>query len=227
MRILVIEDATHLRKYVTKGLKNAGYVVEEAADGEEGLWHAENFPYDVIILDLMLPKLDGIGLLKQLRGQGNKTHVLVLTAKSTVYDRVHGLQQGADDYLIKPFALEELLARVQALIRRKYDVKTNQITIGDLIIDTERRLASLKGQALDLRPREYALLEYLAMRNGQVISREDIEAHVHGGNKEVYSNVADSSICILRKKLGGIEQSGYIKTLHRQGYVLEAPSHES
>ncbi len=226
MRILVIEDAEQLRRYVTKGLQNAGYAVDNAEDGEEGLRLTEGTHYDVIILDLMLPKMDGMSLLHQLRNRGNKTHVLILTAKTTVDDRVFGLQQGADDYLIKPFALEELLARVQALIRRKYDVKTHQIHIGELIVDTVGRRASLKGHPLNLRPREYALLEYLALRKGQVISRLEIETHVYGSTQDVYSNAIDSSVCILRKKLSNFDEMSYIQTLHRQGYILEASTNE-
>ena len=227
MKILVIEDAHHLRRYITRGLKNAGYAVETAADGEEGIWLAEDIYNDVIVLDLMLPKLDGINLLRRLRDQGNKTHVLILSAKTAVDDRIHGLQQGADDYLTKPFALEELIARVQALIRRKYDVKTNELSIGDLSIDTVRRVAILQDTVLDLRPREYALLEYMAIRKGQAISRAEIEGHVYDGKKEVFSNVVDSSICILRRKLDSPGQFSYIKTLHRLGYVLNDPSHEN
>jgi len=226
MKILVIEDAHHLRQYITRGLKNAGYSVDTASDGEEGLWLAENIYNDLIVLDLMLPKIDGISLLQQLRERGNKTHVLILSAKATVEDRIHGLKQGADDYLTKPFSLEELLARIQALIRRKYDVKTNEIHIGDLRIDTVRRTAILKGTVVDLRPREYALLEYLAMRKGNVISRTEIEGHVYEVDKEVFSNVIDSSICLLRKKLDSPGQPSYIKTLHRQGYILDDPSHQ-
>lgn len=226
MKILVIEDAHHLRRYITRGLKNAGYAVETAADGEEGLWLAEDMYIDVIVLDLMLPKLDGISLLQRLRDQGNKTHVLILSAKTTVDDRIHGLQEGADDYLTKPFALEELIARVQALIRRKYEVKTNKISIGELSIDMVKRVASLQETVVDLRPREYALLEYMAIRKGHAISRAEIEGHVYDGQKEVFSNVVDSSICILRKKLDSPGQLSYIRTLHRQGYVLNDPSHE-
>ncbi len=152
--------------YVIRGLKNAGYAVDGADDGEDGLWLAESNEYDVIVLDLMLPKIDGITLLQRLRAQGKGTHVLILTARDTVDERVNGLQQGADDYLVKPFDLKELLARVQALARRSYGIKRPIIDIGDLRLDTTAHVVSRAGQAVDLTPREYALLAYMALREG-------------------------------------------------------------
>jgi len=212
-----------LQGYVAKGLRNAGYAVDVADDGEDGLWLAESNDYDVIVLDLMLPKLDGVTLLKRLRGQENKTHILILTARDTVDDRVHGLEQGADDYLVKPFDLKELLARVQALARRSYNVKSPRIIIGDLRIDMASRTLTLKGEIVDLKPREYSLLEYLALRQGEVVTRTEIEAHIYDEQVEAMSNVVDSAVCILRRK---IDRPGYpsiIQTRRGTGYILQNP----
>src|SRR3979411_1050577 len=171
MRLLLIEDLARLQSSVGLGLRKAGYAVDVSGDGEEGLWLAESNEYDAIILDLMLPKLDGLALLRSLRAKENSTHVLILTAKDTVENRVNGLQAGADDYLVKPFAFEELLARVQALCRRSYQHKNPKIDIGDLEIDTVARVALRNGKPIELTPREFRLLEYLAARPGQVVSR--------------------------------------------------------
>src|SRR5882762_8770010 len=149
MRLLLIEDSTRLQASVARGLRKAGYAVDVSGDGEEGLWLAESNEYDATILDLMLPKLDGLTLLRRLREKQNGTHVLILTAKDTVENRVNGLQAGADDYLIKPFAFEELLARVQALCRRSYQRKNPRITAGDLEIDTAARIALRRGKVID------------------------------------------------------------------------------
>jgi DNA-binding response OmpR family regulator len=139
MRVLVVEDYDVLRESITQGLQEAGYAVDAAADGEDGLWHAESNDYDVVVLDLMLPKLDGLTLLKRLRARGNRTHVLILTAKDTPGDRVRGLDSGADDYLVKPFVFAELLSRVRALVRRRYDAKSPVLRVGDMEIDTTAR----------------------------------------------------------------------------------------
>ena len=153
MRVLVVEDSKRLQAYVARGIRNAGYAVDVADDGETGLWMAESHEYDVMVLDLMLPKIDGLTLLGRLRETGNATHVLILTARDTVDDRVRGLQRGADDYLIKPFELKELLARVQALARRCYCVKSPTLTIGELTIDSSARVVTREGEALDLTVR--------------------------------------------------------------------------
>lgn len=220
MRVLLCEDSERLQRSLSTALKKSGYAVDSATDGEEGLWLAESNDYDAIVLDIMLPKLDGLSLLKKLRAAGRNTHVLLLTAKDTVEDRVLGLETGADDYLIKPFALEELLARVQALCRRSYGKKTSELAIGPLTIDTLKKSAVVHGRQADLSPREYNLLEYLAMRRGQVVSRTDIESHIYDGLVDPMSNVVDSAICLLRKKLG---DSALIQTRRGMGYVLDAP----
>jgi DNA-binding response OmpR family regulator len=170
----------------------------------------------------MLPGQDGLSVLKELRAKGRKTHVLLLTARDTVADRVLGLQRGADDYLVKPFALEEFLARVQALCRRAYVTKSNQLAAGQLVIDTVSRTATLAGSALPLQAREYSLLEYLVRRAGQVVSRTEIEAHLYESQAEPMSNAVDSAVCALRRKLEAVDATQFIHTRRGQGYVLEA-----
>ena len=220
MRLLLIEDSARLQSSVGRGLRKAGYAVDVSADGEDGLWQAESNEYDTIILDLMLPKLDGLALLRCLRQKQNGTHVLILTAKDTVENRVNGLQAGADDYLIKPFAFEELLARVQALCRRSYQRKNPKIDVGDLEIDTAARVVMGKGKTIELTPREFKLLEYLAVRRGQVVSRAEIEAHIYSDAADLMSNTVDSTICSLRKKLNP-SGSSLIQTRRGMGYVIE------
>ena len=201
-------------------MRKSGYAVDVTGDGNEGLWFAEQHPYDVIVLDLMLPGLDGLSILQRLRREGHAAQVLVLTAKDTVDDRVRGLRSGADDYLIKPFALEELLARVQALCRRHYRKKAPRLRVGDLEIDPGTQTVARHGKSIELTPREYRLLEYLASRAGEVVSRTDIWAHVYDEHTEPMSNAVDSAICILRKK---IEPAGAKPVLHTRrgmGYVL-------
>ena len=221
MRVLLIEDSTRLQSAIRRALHHSGYAVDVADNGEDGLWLATSNDYDVIILDLMLPVLDGLTLLRRLRAAERGTHVLVLTAKDTVSDRVRGLESGADDYLVKPFALEELLARVQALCRRGYQRKNPQITVSDLQINTAARTAVRQGKPLELTPREFMLLEYLALRRGQVVSRTEIEAHLYPESAEVMSNVVDSAICTLRKKITLPGAVPLIHTRRGMGYVLE------
>ena len=220
MRILVVEDAERLRRTVCRALRSSGWVVEEASDGEEGLWLAQSNAYDVIVLDVMLPKLDGLALLARLRAEGSAAHVLMLTARDTVADRVRGLSGGADDYLIKPFALEELLARVAALGRRAHGVKHPLVRVGDLEIDTMAKRVRRGGIAVVLRPREYAILELLVLRQGEVVSRAEIESHLYGEGAEVMSNAVDSAISALRKRLAQPGAPTLIQTRHGQGYLL-------
>jgi DNA-binding response OmpR family regulator len=223
MRILVVEDSARLQRTVGTALRRSGYAVDVAGDGEEGLWLAESHDYDAIVLDVMLPKRDGLDVLRTLRAQGKPTHVLLLTARDTVADRVTGLGAGADDYLVKPFALEELLARVAALCRRAYGTKQPRLVIGDLEIDPAARTVRRAGQAIELTAREYQLLEYLARRGGEVVSRADIEAHIYDGQVDPMSNVVDSAICLLRKKLAiEAEAAPLIHTRRGLGYVLAA-----
>src|SRR5215470_1992264 len=199
MRVLLVEDSVRLRQSVGSALRRSGYAVDVSSDGEDGLWRAQNTDYDVVVLDIMLPKLDGLDLLQRLRDGGKQTHVLLLTARDTVADRVRGLRLGADDYLIKPFALEELLARVETLCRRAYGGKQNRIVVGDLEIDTAAKRVWRAGQPATLKPREYQLLEYLARRPGVVVSQTEIEAHLYDDEAEPFSNVVESTISALRQ----------------------------
>ena len=218
MRALLVEDSETLCRSLRRALKHAGYAVDTAGNGEDGLAAAELNDYDVIVLDIMLPKLDGLGMLRRLRAAGKTTHVLLLTARDTVADRVEGLRQGADDYLVKPFALQELLARVATLCRRSYGVKVGALHIGPLTIDLGARRLQRDGVVLELTAREWRLLEYLALRLGQVVPRGEIEAHIYDELVEPMSNVVDAAIYGLRRKIG----AGLIRTRRGLGYVLEA-----
>jgi len=220
MRVLVVEDSDTLRESLRTGLSHEGFAVDVAADGEQGLSYARNNPYDILVLDLLLPKLDGMTLLDRLQEKEDRPHVLILTARDRVEDRVAGLNRGADDYLIKPFAFDELLARVHALVRRRYEERSPEIRVDDLVVDLVARKASLDGQEMDLTAREYGLLEYLALRRGQTVTREEIEDHIYGVNKLPSSNAVDSTICFLRAKLGEVGKA-MIRTRRGQGYALE------
>lgn len=224
MRLLFIEDSVRLQSSVGRGLRKAGYAVDVTGDGEEGLWLAQSNEYDAIILDLMLPSRDGLSVLRTLRDKQNGTHVLILTAKDTVENRVNGLQAGADDYLVKPFAFEELLARVQALCRRSYQRKEPRLTIGDLEIDGPARAVTHHGKPMALTAREFMLVEYLALRRGQVVSRTEIEGHIYPDAADLMSNAVDSAICILRKKFDAVGTSARITTRRGLGYMMENES---
>jgi DNA-binding response OmpR family regulator len=221
MRVLVVEDSPRLQRTLGTALRKSGYAVDLAGDGDEGLWLAESHDYDVIILDIMLPKRDGLAVLGELRQHGKATHVLLLTARDTVPDRVRGLRAGADDYLVKPFALEELLARVQSLCRRAYGSKHAVIAVADLQIDTLGRRVRRGPHSVDLTAREYLLLEYLARRRGQVVTRSEIEEHIYDGQVDPMSNVVDSAICTLRKKLAEFGETPLIHTRRGLGYALD------
>jgi DNA-binding response OmpR family regulator len=221
MRVLVVEDSPRLQKTVATALRRSGYAVDLAGDGEEGLWLAENHPFDAIVLDLMLPKRDGLSVLSALRTQGSAGHVLLLTARDTVADRVAGLRAGADDYLVKPFALDELLARVEALCRRAYGSKQSCLLIGDLEVDSTARLVRRAGQLIELTAREYLLIDYLARRRGHIVTRAEIEEHIYDGQVDPMSNVVDSAVCSLRKKLGSAAAAPLIHTRRGRGYILD------
>lgn len=222
MRVLIVEDSEPLRESLKAGLTQEGFAVDTAADGEVGLSYARNNPYDVLVLDLLLPKLDGLGVLAGLREKPDRPHVLVLTARDRIEDRVAGLNEGADDYLVKPFAFDELLARINALVRRRYAGRSRTVAIGSLVLDLVAHTACHAEQPLELTAREYALLEYLALRRGQPVSREEIEDHVYGVHKLPASNAVDSTICLLRAKLGH-DGKDLIRTLRGRGYVLDGP----
>jgi len=220
VRVLVIEDYGPVRKAVARGLREAGFSVDVAPDGREGLFLAEGDGYDVIVLDLMLPEMSGLEVLKRLRAQGKQTHVLVLTAKGEVPDRVRGLKLGADDYLVKPFAFDELLARIQALVRRKYRRKSPEVRVRDLRIDTAGQRVWRGEKEKDLTAREYALLEYLAMRQGEVVSRTDIWDHLYDWASTGTSNVVDVYIGYLRRKLDRDGEPSLIETVRGRGYTI-------
>jgi DNA-binding response OmpR family regulator len=220
MRLLLIEDYRPLRQSLAKGLRESGFAVDTTGDGEEGLWYAMNNEYDVIVLDLMLPGMDGLEILKKVRSQGRETCVLVLTAKDTVADRVRGLELGADDYVVKPFAFEEMLARIRALVRRGYRCKQSVMQIADLRIEPATQKVHRGKQEILLTAREYALLEYLAMRAGEVVSRSDIWEHVYEFNSTASSNVVDVYIGYLRRKIEVPNKLALIHTIRGRGYLL-------
>lgn len=220
--MLLAEDYKPLQKSLAKGLREAGFAVDVTGDGKEGLWYASNNDYDVIILDLMLPGMDGLQILQNLRSGGHSGHILILTAKDTLEDKVRGLNLGADDYLIKPFAFEELLARIRALLRRGYRQKQPQVEVGDVRMDPAAQKVFRGREEIALTPREYALLEYLLMRPGQVVSRTDIWEHVYEFNSSASSNVVDVYIGYLRKKLERPGKPDIIQTVRGRGYCVGA-----
>lgn len=215
MKILVVEDEPDLLRVLSQALRESGYAVDEAADGEEGLFKAKAWEYDAVILDLLLPKLNGWDVLQQLR-KDRKTPVLILTARDSVQDRVRGLDAGADDYLAKPFHLTELLARVRALIRRAAGVAVSEMQIGQLLINTRSRTVSREGTEISLTPREYALLELLALNRDTIVTRTQIYEHLFEEQEESFSNLVDVHVSNLRRKLGG----DFITTRRGQGYLL-------
>jgi DNA-binding response OmpR family regulator len=220
MRALVVEDYEVLRDSLAKGLRDVGYAVDATGEGREGLWYAENHPYDVIILDLMLPGMGGLALLEKLRSTGNTTPVLVLTARDAIADRVTGLDRGADDYMVKPFAFDELVARLRALVRRRYAHVDPVLRVADLEIDTRARKVRRAGQIIGLSAREYALLEYLAHRVGHIVSRTELWDHAYDEAAEANSNVLDVHISHLRRKIDDGHGKKLIHTRRGQGYVF-------
>ena len=220
MRVLLVEDYQPLARSLRQALEEAGYAVDHAADGEAAVQFLEVANYDAAVLDVKLPKLDGLGVLDRARHQGNTTPVLLLTSLDTVSDRVRGLDRGADDSLVKPFQLEELLARVRALVRRGYRGAENVVRIADLEVDIAARVVRRGGAVVSLSAREFALLEYLSARRGQVVTRSDIIAHVYDFAAEVTSNVIDVYVGYLRRKIDDGHAQKLIITRRGQGYVL-------
>jgi two-component system, OmpR family, response regulator len=216
MRILVVEDEPRLQRNLAKALREEGYAVDVANDGSDGIFKAQTYDYDAIVLDVMLPKLTGWEILERLR-KTKLTPVLMLTALDAPNDRVHGLDTGADDYLIKPFDLPELLARIRALIRRCANKTTNKIQIGEVLLDTHTRSVARKGNSVTLTAREFAILEYLVLHSGRVISRTELFEHLFDENDDTLSNLLDVHIFSIRKKLG----AEFIVTRRGQGYCVE------
>ena len=221
MRLLVVEDDRAIASFLVKGLKEAGFAVDHAASGGAALEMASSTTYDLAIIDLMLPGLDGLSLIEELRRRRITVPVIILSAKRSVDDRVRGLQAGGDDYLTKPFAFEELLARVQALIRRATGAaEPTRLVVGDLVLDLVSRKVERGGRALDLRPREYALLEYLMRNPGRVVSKAMILSHVFDYSFDPRTNVVDVLVHRLRERVDKEFATPMIHTVRGMGYVL-------
>jgi two-component system OmpR family response regulator len=222
MRLLIVEDDATIADFVRTGLVESGFAVDVAPDGEQGLDMAIKGGYDAAIVDVMLPRLDGLTLIDRMRARGVRTPVLILSARRTVDDRVRGLQAGGDDYLTKPFAFAELLARVQALIRRATGTtEPTRLVVGDLSLDLLSRRAERAGRALDLRPREFALLEYVMRNPGRVLSKTMILSHVWGYNFNPGTNVVDVLVSRLREKIESGDEPKMLHTVRGVGYVLD------
>lgn len=224
MRILYIEDSSSLRETIARGLKNEGFIVSLAADGITGLDAALEAEYDVIIIDVMLPGIDGFEVLEELKKADVDSQILMLTARASIEDRVHGLESGADDYLVKPFAWKELLARVRNLIRHRYGQQSSSLNIGGLRVDTQAKRIWYRDKELRLRPREFDILEYLALRVGKIVSRTELTEHIYDHALDLKSNAIDSAICNIRKKLALEGCDDVISTIPRRGYLLETSS---
>lgn len=222
MRLLVVEDEPGIAQFIRQGLSESGYAVDVARDGEEGADYAFAAEYDVIVLDIMLPKKNGLALLRDLREHGNHVPVLLLTARDAVEDRVKGLDEGADDYLVKPFAFPELLARVRALLRRPPLQADNVLQIGDLMMDTARHEVRRAHKPIDLSPREFSLLEYLMRHPNQVLTRTQIAEHVWNFDFYSQSNVVDVYIGYLRRKMDRGFEEPLIHTVRGIGYQMSA-----
>jgi len=223
MRVLLVEDDKKLASYIEKGLKEAGFAVDRAEQGDEGLRLVLRSSYDVAIVDVMLPQLDGLTLIDRMRARKVLTPVLILSAKRSVDDRVRGLQTGGDDYLTKPFSFAELLARIQALIRRaNHESEPTCLTVGDLSIDLLRREVIRSGIKIDLQPREFALLEYLMRNDGRVVSKTMIIEHVWGYGFDPLTNIVDVVISRLRNKVDRDFDQKLIHTFRGVGYALKA-----
>ncbi len=225
MRLLLVEDDEKIASFVIKGLRQAGFAIDHATDGQQGLDLALTEPYDAAIVDIMLPKLDGLTLIERMRNEGNNTPVIILSAKRTVDDRVKGLQKGGDDYLTKPFSFSELLARIQALIRRSTaSVETHVLNVGDLSLDLYKREVVRAGHRIDLQPREFSLLEYLMRNENRVVSKTMILEHIWDYSFDPQTNVVDVLICRLRNKIDRGFESKLIHTIRGVGYVLKKSS---
>lgn len=222
MRVLLVEDEPDAARLLAKGLRERAYAVDIAAEGEQALYLASINDYDLIILDVMLPLKDGFAVCQELRASGASVPVLMLTARDDVRDRITGLDSGADDYLVKPFDFHELLARVRALLRRGQSLQPETIEVGDLKINTRGHAVERAGQSIALTAKEYALLEYLARRAGQVVSRAEIAEHVWDENFDPFSNLIEVYIQRLRRKVDEGREPKLIRTLRGEGYLLAA-----
>jgi DNA-binding response OmpR family regulator len=224
MKILIIEDEKKLARLLKQGLEENGFTVDLAHDGADGQHQVENYAYDAVLLDLMLPEVDGLTILASLRNQGSDVPVLIITARGEVENRIKGLNLGADDYLAKPFDLDELIARLRALIRRSRGKPSPLLTVGDLTIDTNARTVSRAGIAIALSAREYAILVYLALNAGRVVSRTELIEHIYETDYEWDSNVIDVYISYLRTKIDKGYPAPLIQTVRGAGYLLKGES---
>ena len=221
MRLLVAEDEVRLNNVITKRLIKEGYSVDSCFNGEEALDYLAVGEFDAAIMDIMMPKLDGLTVLRKMRAENNTTPVILLTAKDAISDRVAGLDAGAEDYLVKPFAFEELLARIRVVIRKSAGKSTNSITVGDLTIDTNRKTVTRSGTEIELTAKEYDLLEYLMLNKGIILSREKIENHIWNFDYSGGTNVIDVYIWYLRKKIDDPFETKLIHTVRGKGYVIK------
>lgn len=221
MKILVVEDERDLNNIITKFLKKNNFVVDSAFDGAEALDYLDYGTYDLILLDIMMPKLDGYGVIEILRKNNNDTPILVLTAKDEVGDKVKGLNIGADDYVVKPFNFDEVLARIRAMIRRRYGNISNEIKIDDLVIDVTKKLVTRNGKDIDLTAKEYEILEYLVQNKGTILSRDKIREHIWDFDYEGESNIIDVLIKNIRKKIDYPKSKQIIFTKRGLGYVAK------
>ena len=221
MKILLAEDEVDLNNVVTRYLKKNGYSVDSVLDGEEALDYLEYSEYDLVILDIMMPKVDGFEVIKKLRDKGNHTSVLMLTARDSADDKVKGLDLGADDYIVKPFDFNELLARIRAVVRRKYGNSSNKLVIGDLILDTSEKSVTRAGKQIELTGKEYEVLEYLMQSKNRILSRDQIKEHVWDFDYEGDSNIIDVLIKNIRKKIDIENGKQIIYTKRGLGYVIK------
>ena len=221
MKILLAEDEVDLNNVVTRYLKKNGYSVDSVLDGEEALDYLEYSEYDLVILDIMMPKVDGFEVIKKLRDKGNHTSVLMLTARDSADDKVKGLDLGADDYIVKPFDFNELLARIRAVVRRKYGNSSNKLVIGDLILDTSEKSVTRDGKQIELTGKEYEVLEYLMQSKNRILSRDQIKEHVWDFDYEGDSNIIDVLIKNIRKKIDIEAGKQIIYTKRGLGYVIK------
>ena len=221
MKILLAEDEIDLNNVITRYLKKNGYSVDSVLDGEEALDYLEYGEYDLVILDIMMPKVDGFEVIKKLRDKGNHTSVLMLTARDSADDKVKGLDLGADDYIVKPFDFNELMARIRAVVRRKYGNSSNKLVIGDLILDTSEKSVTRAGKQIELTGKEYEVLEYLMQSKNRILSRDQIKEHVWDFDYEGDSNIIDVLIKNIRKKIDIEDGKQIIYTKRGLGYVIK------
>ncbi len=222
MRILIVEDDPKISSFLNKGFREVGYAADVAEDGEEGLMLTRQGVYDVIVADLMLPKLDGLGMIERIRAEGLEIPVIILSAKRSVDDRIRGLQAGGDDYMVKPFSFSELLVRIQTLLRRAQRIpQATILQTGDLRLNLMEHTAERDGQAIELQPREFALLEYLMRSPGRVVTKTAILEHVYDYSFDPQTNVVDVLVCRLRNRIDKPFDSKLLHTVRGVGYVLK------